>query len=207
MPRQDPPGDPRPLPVADQEGAVIKPRLCAPEPIYVIRETIHPGRGLPQLWNTVGPELTKVQRTVWQVCALEEEFFDGERLDDSLSDFRRLWELLTPGTQITKRRTGRKELMAVYAGFRNILRVFTELPGLPDAVTRERDLGTLRSPFIYGVDPIPQVRLYGNPSVMFTSAGGTSPPTALAVYYATSGKLDVPPPGERERVLRRLRLP
>ncbi|XXT23151.1 hypothetical protein WME94_16580 [Sorangium sp. So ce429] len=180
--------------------------LCSPQPIYVIVEAVYPGRGIPQLWNTVGPELTKVQRHVAQVCAVEDMFFDGERLDGFPGVFELLREYLTPGTQITTRRTGRRELSLVYAGFRNILRAFTELPGLPSAVTRERDLGTPPRPFVYGVDPIPHVHLYGNPRVIFTSPGGTSPPRAVAVYHATSGRLEVPPHAEREAVIRGLLL-
>ena len=179
--------------------------LCTPQPNYVIIEQIHLKTGLPSVGNTIGPALYQVFRRVLQVCDVQDIFFDGNRLSGMPTTWQYLQHYLLPGTQITTRPTGQKQFFVAYAGFKNLLTPLPRIGGLlPESWTREYDLGTPPSPFVYGSDPIPRVQLYGNPNAQFVMFGGRQPPVAVGVYKQTSNRLELPPPHERDRIIRRL---
>jgi hypothetical protein len=58
--------------------------------------------------------------------------------------------------------------------------------------------------FVYRTDPIPQVRLYGNPQAQFVMSGGKPPPIAVGLYHQGRNKLELPSPVERDRVIKQL---
>lgn len=179
--------------------------LCTPQPSYVIVEQIHLKTGLPSIGNTVGPTLHQVFRRVLQVCDVQDMFFDGRRISGMPTPWQYLQEFVRPGNQITTRPTGERQFTLVYGGFINVLQPLPQMGNLlPESWTRSYNLGTPPTPFIYGTDPIPNVRLYGNPRVQFIMPGGEPPPTAMAIYNTSNRRLDLPPLGERERVLQQL---
>jgi len=181
----------------------IKDVLCTPQPIYVIVESVSSKGGIPQIGNTIGPELRQVQRYVAQLCAEEDMFYKGERVEGFPSTFQYLMEFVTPGVQITTRPNGKRGFVLQYAGFRNHFRPFTDLPLLPESVTKERVWNTW-SPFLYGTDPLPDVRLYGDRSVMFANFGGMDAPKAVAIYSQLTRRREVLAPAEAGALLREL---
>lgn len=128
-------------------------------------------------------------------------FYEGERIVGMPSTWQYIQEFLRPGEQITTRSTGKKEFVIMYAGFDNLLTPLPKIGDLfPESWTKEYDLGTPPSPFVYGRDPISRVRLYGNPQVQFVMPGGKPPPIAVGIYKQQRGRLEIPPAGERESV-------
>ena len=167
-----------------------KPMFCSPQPIYLIAEMVAPKGGIPQIGNTIGPELKQVQKTVLQVCAEEDILLNG----NPPSPFDLLKEYFLHSQQITRRPTGKKELLLVYSGFTDRLVLFNTPPGLgPEALSRVRSFKPW-SPFTYGVDPIPNINLFGSATVAFTSLGGDEAPRASAIYHAATNRLQTLPP-------------
>ncbi|MEO1497700.1 MAG: hypothetical protein AAFV43_11180 [Planctomycetota bacterium] len=182
-------------------------RMCTPQPNYVIVEEIHSKSGLPAVGNTIGPGLWQVVRRVMQVCDEQDVFYEGNRVAGGVpSSWQYLKELVLPGQQITQRPNGKRNMILAYAGFSNIVQPLPKLGDLlPDSWTRQYDTGTPRfSPFVYGSDPIPQVRLYGNPRAQFVMPGGKPPATAVGIYRGASNQLELPPVAQREKLIKDL---
>lgn len=180
-------------------------RVCTPQPSYVVVEQIHPKPGLPAIGNTIGPSMYQVFRRVLQVCAEQDVVFEGRRIAGSPSIWQYLHEVLRPGPQITTTANGKQHFVLSYAGFRNLLTPLPEVGGLlPEAWTKQYDLGTPSTPFKFGKDPIPLVRLHGDPRVRFVMPGGRPPATAVGIWHSDSKRLDVPDYAERQSVIEKL---
>lgn len=183
-------------------------QLCTPQPTYVIVEQIHRKAGLPSIPRTggvLGPSLHQVFRRVLQVCAEQDLYFNGRRVEGTPTTWQYIQELLLPGEQFTTRPTGQRQFVLVYAGFRNIVRPLPRVGNLlPESWTRQYDLGTPPSPFVYGTDPIPTVQLYGNDRAEFVMPGGQPPPTALGIYHSSAGRLELPSQSARDRMVQEL---
>lgn len=188
---------------------MAEPKLCTPQPTYVIVEQIHPKAGLPSsVGGTIGPGHYQLFRRVIQVCDIQDIFFDGKRIFSTPGTWQYIQEFLRPGKQITRQPTGERQFVTVYAGFKNLLKPLPKIGNLlPDSWTKQYDLGTPPSPFIYGRDPIPTVSLYGNPCAEFVMIGGTPPPVAVGVYNQTRNQLKLPAAVDRQRVINRLLQP
>lgn len=179
--------------------------ICTPQPNYVIVEQIHPKSGLPNFGNTIGPSNLQVFRRVIQVCDSQDVFFEGKRLQGIPSTWQYIQEFLRPGKQITTRPNGQKNFLLTYAGFENIITPLPKIGNLfPEKWTKQYNLGVPPSPFVYGKDPIPAIRLYGKPNVQFVMFGGKEPPIAVGIYKQSTKKLELPAATERESVIKKL---
>lgn len=171
--------------------------LCEPESTYVVVEQIHSKSGMPSVSNLPGPSLQQVFRRVARVCSVQDTYYNGHRLDGNPSVWQFLKDFLLPGQQITTRRAGESRFYLAYAGFNNILQ--------PLPWTEKYDLGPPPvAALSYGVDPIPDVRLYGHPQAQFVSLGGDSAPTAIGIYRQEKRHLEFPAVTERESIIKRL---
>lgn len=174
--------------------------ICKLKPTFIVIEQVHSKAGMPALGNTIGPSLQQVFRRVVQVCNVQDTYFRGQRLNAAPNIWQYVQEYLFPGQQITTQATDEKRFVLVYAGFKNILQ--------PLPWTEKYNLGPPPiKVFAYGVDPIPNVQLYGNPGVEFVSTAGTEAPTAVAVYHQDRSALESPSARERDAVLSRLLTP
>lgn len=184
-------------------------QYCKPQPTFVIIEQIHAKAGLPSAASgTIGPGLFQLYRRVIQVCDVQDMFFEGKRIFGVPSTWQYIQEFLRPGKQITTHRTGEQQLHLAYAGFKNLLTPLPKIGSLlPDSWTKQYDLGMPPSVFIIGNDPIPTVKLYGNPRAKFVMVGGTPPPVAVGVYNQTRNQLTLPAAGDRQRFLSKLLQP
>nr|WP_319394727.1 hypothetical protein [uncultured Desulfobacter sp.] len=185
---------------------MTEPKLCTLQPTYVIIEQIHPKAGLPSaVGGTIGPGLYQLYRRVIQVCDVHDIFFDGKHMSNPPGAWQYIQEFLMPGKQITSHPTGEKQFVRVYAGFKNLLNPLPKVGSLfPDSWTKQYDLGAPPSPFVYGNDPIPSVKLYGNPQAIFEMVGGAPPPVSVGVYNRANNQLTFPNITDRRRVLSRL---
>jgi len=182
--------------------------VCTPQPTYVIVEQIYPKSGLPSVANTIGPSMNQVFRRIMQICDVQDLYFDGTKLPGMPSTWQYIQEFIKPGKQITTRATGVKQFMLAYAGFKNMLTPLPKMGNLiPSSLTKEYDLGTPITPFVYGTDPIPSIQLYSNPRVQFVMQGGKPPPIAIGIYHKRQNKLDLPPVQERDKLIKSLLQP
>lgn len=140
------------------------------------------------------PGLKKLQRMVYQVREKADVLFEGKVLDHHVGFYEWFIEQITPGRQITTRRTGERRLVIMYYGFLNILTA-------PYQITKKR----LEAGWIdyYGTDPIPGAVLYGNPKINFASGGGLTDPTAMAFFDASDGTLTAISVKNRSEILKR----
>lgn len=158
--------------------------------------------------GVIGPNLCQVFRRVIQVCDMQDMFFEGKQFFGTPSTWQYIQEFLRPGKQITTHPTGEQQLHLVYAGFLNLLTPLPKIGNLlPASWTKQYNLGTPPSPFTIGRDPIPNVKLYGNPRADFVMVGGTPPPIAVGAYNQTLHQLTLPIGNDRQRLIDRLRQP
>lgn len=160
-------------------------QVCEPNNTYIIVEQIHPKISLLG-HNFIGKaSFFQVYRRVIQVCEIQHEFkFDGRPIRGiQPSTLQILLDMLSRRDRITSKPSGDKQLVLMYAGFKN---TFQPLPKassiLPEAWTRQYSLGTPPSPFIFGRDPVPNIRLYGDPGIPFVMPGGAPPASAIVIY-------------------------
>jgi len=170
--------------------------LCRPEPVYIITETVKHALGWGKVTVdgiNVGVDAYKVTRQIVQACIAQDYYVDGQRHDGPPST----WEYLKyylglakiegrdkPKTQVNP--------LLVYSGFKN----------LGEALGIRRNIYTPQS-YIYGTDPIPNVKLYGNAKINFYMPGGKGHPTAVVIYDPRSkdNKLIQVPPKDQNKVI------
>lgn len=120
-----------------------------------------------------------------QIRALSDIYIDGKPEADAS-----LWQQMKGafGIGVTTHPTGKNAVVLEYAGVSNVLTLLPKIGNLiPEAITRER---TGPSPFSFGNDPLPRVKLYSNPRVVFLMPnGGQSIPTAMAKYNRMTNEL------------------
>ena len=178
--------------------------LCTPNGTYFIVERVY----VVNTSHTPGPSARKVTRHVAQTCDRQHTLYNGEIVDGMPTPWQYLMDALGLAT-LSYRPTGETSVVLMYAGFENLFRPLPaelKLGFVPDALGflfEEHSLDGF-GPFIYGEDPIPEVRLFGDPSVQFYSAGGNEPPTAMAIYHGDTGRLEHVPPNQLEIMLRQL---
>ena len=182
----------------------MKMKMCKPLANYVIIEEIHSKVGMPRVGKTpIGPSLWQVMRRVLQVCDVQSLFFNGKRIKGVPSTWQYIQEFLRPGKQITQRSTGKRSMILAYAGFSNIVQPLPKIGNvLPKSWTAKYNLGQSKSWFIYGKDPIPKIRLYGNVKAEFIMPGGKPPATAVGIYKGGTKKLVIPPLADRQRLIK-----
>ena len=179
--------------------------VCEKVPPYIIIEEVHTKVGWPSVANTVGPSHLQILRTVLQFCEVQQYLFDGRPMSGAPTPMDYLKEFLTPGRQITQRSTGEKHVLYRYRGFRNLVQLLPEIQDLlPEALTKQYDLGVNHSPFIFGKDPIPPIRLYGNSRAKFVLVGGKPPAQAIGVYDPSSKKLSMLTANQASRLIQRI---
>jgi hypothetical protein len=183
--------------------------VCSPQDdIYFIIETVFPKpTGLPTLGNTVGTSLCQVYRQVYQTCAIQGGglLFKGKPVD-RISVWQLAQEIFLPGKQITTRPNGKSGVFRAFAGVSVNALTPVNVKQLPEFLSKEYvDVVPTRSFYNFGADPIPHIRLYQNSGVSFISEGGSSPPTAVAVYYKSKKQLKLPQSkSEQEAIIKRL---
>ncbi|TKC78208.1 hypothetical protein FAZ69_31980 [Trinickia terrae] len=145
-------------------------------------EQIYTKSGMPSIANTVGPTLFQISRTVLQVYSLGDIYIDGKLVDASSMT---MWDMIkgSLGIGVTSRPSGQTSLKLEYSGFYNEIQPLPEIRAIvPRALSAEYAFD-VRSPYIYGHDPLSSIRLYRNPAVTFVQAdGGRSPATAIAKF-------------------------
>lgn len=164
-------------------------RYGTPTGLYLIIEQVHAKPGMPSFGNTIGPSITQIYRVVLQIHDLHDTYLDGKPVTGrSLSP----WQLVkgSLGIGISTRPNGARSVKLEYAGFTNLVQ---PLPALGDLIsetlTKQRAFAS-RSPYIFGVDPLPAVMLHGNTRAVFLQRdGGLSPSTAIAKYNSTTREL------------------
>jgi hypothetical protein len=168
--------------------------VCKSDEVYVIIEQIYTKGGIPTLGNTVGASLTQIHRVVAQVCLEQQIQYDGKPINGA--GIPSLWQVATdyfsPG-RLTQKPTGKRSFVLAYGGFINSVQPLNQIGNLtPEVLTKTYDF-VPPTPYLYGKDPLPTVRLYKDPKVKFVSLnGGQNPPTAVAIYNKTSGQISYP---------------
>lgn len=178
-------------------------QLCTPQTTYFIVERVY----TMYTTHTPGPQWRKVTRHVAQTCNVEDMYYDGQRVEGIPSTWQYLMDAIGL-SEITTRPTGQTNLVLVYAGFEDFVRPLPSdlhVPQLPEFPFREYRLPQV-SPFVYGTDPLPNVRLANDPSISFVAPGGDGPPTAMAVYHGDTQRLEPVPREQLEAVLRQMNL-
>jgi len=170
---------------------------CIPNDTYVIVEQIHSKNFLPGLKISIGPELVQVVRQVILVCDIR------ERVLDKPSKWQ-IFQYLIGWEKPMTRPTGESDLIRKYTGFQNVVTPLPRIGGLLPESWTSAHLTPTPILFHYGQDPIPHIKLYGNPTVNFTMSGGKPPATAIAIYRKATGRLEFPDPVQREKILRSL---
>lgn len=150
--------------------------LCRPDSVYIITEKVYHnvlGWGKVTInGKNVGIDAHKVTRSVVQACIAQDYYVDGKRRDGMPTT----WEYLKEQFGLTKiegrDKPGYKvEPYTAYIGYKNLGEVFGQRKSLPSP-----------SPYTYGTDPVPHVKLYGNSKINFHMPGGKGNPTAIIIY-------------------------
>lgn len=160
-----------------------------PAGLYILIEQLHAKSGMPSFGNTIGPSMQQIYRQVYQLHSLHDTFIDGQRVTPATAT---VWQQIKGalGINITTAPNGKHATKLEYAGFTNEIQPLPKMGDtLPQGLTRQYLFRT-PSPYLFGTDPIPEVRLYRNPRSVFRQVnGGTSPSTAMARFNSTNGEL------------------
>lgn len=178
--------------------------LCIPNNNYIIVERVQ----IVYTTHTPGASFRKVTRHVAQTCDKQDMFYNGELVDGIPTPWQYLMDALSFG-EITYQPNGQRSVVLIYAGFENLLRPLPAefnisiVPEPLEFLFEEHNVPTTGL-FVYGEDPIPDVRLFNDPSAYFIAAGGNGNPTAMAVYYGDTGRLEHVLPDQVEIMLQQL---
>jgi hypothetical protein len=174
-------------------------KLCKPsKDSYIIIESVH-GSDLFRLG-----EVTQVYRQIIGFCNFQSFLFDGERLGGNPSAWHYVRHFVSRKQRITTAPTGKNGLYYVYRGVSNAVKPLNSVlaSGL---LSKQFSLGAPRTPFTWGRDPIPHMRLHERSDVHFVMPGNNPPPTAFAIYTPDSGAIqEVRDPLERKAMLKKL---
>lgn len=170
--------------------------LCKPNKTsYVIIESIHSSD-----FFRVG-EITQVYRQVIGFCNFQTFLFDGQRLNGNPSTYQYLKHFFSRKQRITTAPTEKNGLYYVYRGVSNAVKPLNT-PLASGLLGNQLSLGSPKTPFTWGSDPVPHIKLHGRSDVHFVMPGNNPPPTAFAVYSSETGELsDVPNLKERRALL------
>jgi len=170
---------------------------CTPNDTYVIIEEIHSKQVLPGLKLGIGPELVQVVRQILVVCDIEERLLNKPNIWQIFQD-------LIGWKRLATRPTDESVFIRKYLGFQNVVTPLPKIGNLLPESWTSAHLTPTPTLFHDGRDPIPHIKLYGNPTVNFTMPGGKPPASAVAIYHKATGKLEFPDPAQQERILRSL---
>jgi len=160
----------------------MKIELCTPNDTYVIIEQIHSKIGLPGLKFGIGPSMVQVVRRVLVVCDIQNIYQNGKRLPDMPNGWQ-IFQDLIGWRRLTTQPTGESQFALEYSGFQNVVTPLPKIGNLLPESWTSAHLTPTPTIYHYGRDPIPNVKLYGNPTVNFTMLGGKPPATAIAIYH------------------------
>ncbi len=137
--------------------------------------------------------LDKIERWVYEVREASDIYFLGDKMNrhPGLSEW--LVEMILPGDQVETRGTGKMGFVLMYYGYLNI----ANMPALK----------TEASMFwvsLYGSDPVPNKRLYGEPKAKFEVVGGKGDPTAVAYYDGPLDRMNYIPSSAKAELLKNL---
>ncbi|NTZ08842.1 hypothetical protein [Burkholderia metallica] len=130
-----------------------------PTGVYLLIEQLHAKSGLPSLANTIGSSNLQIYRTVTQLYETADIYIDNQR---ALSGEMTMWQMLKGafGIDVVTRPNGKTTLVLEYAGFVNNITPLPKIGNLlPEFMTKEYTL-KVRSPYIFGTDPLPDIQLY-----------------------------------------------
>ncbi|WP_333994513.1 hypothetical protein [Burkholderia orbicola] len=160
-----------------------------PTGVYLLIEQLHAKSGLPSLANTIGSSNLQIYRTVAQLYETADIYVDNQR---ALAGEMTMWQMLKGafGIDVVTRPNGKTTLVLEYAGFVNNITPLPKIGNLlPEFMTNEYAL-KVRSPYIFGTDPLPDIQLYRHAkSVFMQRHGGQSPATAMAKYHRRTREL------------------
>lgn len=114
--------------------------ICEPNNTYIIVEQIHPKISLFGYKFTGKAGFFQVYRRVIQVCEIHNEFkFDGRPIRDiQPSALQILLDMLSRRDRITSKSSGDKQLVLMYAGFKNTIQPLPKVGNiLPESWTRQ----------------------------------------------------------------------
>ena len=141
----------------------------------------------------VGVDAYKATRKIVQACIAQDYYVDGKKRDNQPTN----WEYFKYYLGLTSiegrdRPKGQVTPLLVYSGIQN----------LGEALGVRKNIYTAQA-FIYGADPIPQIKLYGNPKIDFHVPGGRGDPTAIVVYdpRSKSNQIVQVPPADQNNVI------
>ncbi|KVW34170.1 hypothetical protein WK95_26530 [Burkholderia ubonensis] len=157
--------------------------------MYLLIEQLHAKSGLPSLANTIGASNLQIYRTVAQLYETADIYIDNQRV---ASGEMTMWQMLKGafGIDVVTRPNGKTTLVLEYAGFVSNITPLPKIGNLlPELITKEYTL-KVRSPYIFGTDPLPDIQLYRHAkSVFMQRNGGQSPATAMAKYNRRTREL------------------
>lgn len=158
--------------------------------IFIIKEQIFSKNGLPSIGH-FSPSAVQIQRYVYQLRKEQEVFWEGRKIDYTQLGIWEKFKILMGNDLVSRDKQGGSTLYSLeFAGFETRV---TPLDGakapLPDFLGKSYKIN-VPTPYIYGQDPIPEMKLYGRKDVSFImSNGGLSAPTAMAKYNKTTKNL------------------
>ena len=162
-----------------------------PTGMYVIVEQIYQKSGMPSIGNTIGPALIQIYRTVLQIYNLSDTYMDGELVDASNMT---VWQMIkgSMGIGVATNLNGKSSIKLEYSGFVNVIQPLPEIKAVVPKLLSQTYIFKARSPYIYGQDPLREIKLYKNPKVVFLqTGGGSSPATAIAKYNGKSREVKI----------------
>lgn len=161
--------------------------------LYVIIEQIYPKQGLPSIANTIGPNLIQVVRQVFQLYEMEDMYINGKpAIPSTLTPWDRLKASIGLGVDFVL--NGKRKVILEYSGFIDDVQPLPKLASwIPEFLTKQR-VFTMPTPYAYGRDPLPTVRLYKNNSAVFIAKdGGAGLPIAVAKYNSHTHQISMSP--------------
>lgn len=161
--------------------------------LYVIIEQIYPKQGLPSIANIFGPNLIQVVRQVFQLYEMEDVYINGKpAIPSTLSPWDRLKASIGLGVDFVL--NGKRKVKLEYSGFINDIQLLPKFASwLPEFLTKQR-VFTAPTPYTYGRDPLPTVRLYENNRAIFIAKdGGTGITVAVAKYNSHTHQIAMSP--------------
>jgi len=158
--------------------------------IFIIKEQIFNKGGLPSIGH-FSPSTIQIQRSIYQLRKEQEVFLEGKKVNYDQLGIWEKFKILMGNDLVSRDKLGGKTLFSLeFAGFETRI---TPLDGakapLPDFLGKSYKV-KMPTPYIYGKDPIPEVKLYGRTDISFImSNGGRATPTAMAKYHKATKNL------------------
>lgn len=131
----------------------------------------------------------QIYRVVFNVSTEYELYLDNERVDTLSPTFKQTVKYMF-GYETDSRKTENKKILLTFAGHYSSLITVPEssIVSIPNFLTTPKIISNAL--FNFGIDDIRNIKLYGNPKVIFYSAnGGLDSPIAIAKYNKKNNQL------------------